>query len=120
VKLPTRLNKCPAKPECVAKIVFKDEDTGKLYRLDTKAKEFVPHVCTTKGASEFPTVAYASEWLNTETGKTRYLGPSRARSTVEKAPYDERFRKRGTDANPVWVLKGVFIVADLAWQRVED
>lgn len=119
MKLPTRLTKCPAKPECVAKIVFKDEDTGKLYRLDTKAKEFVPHVCSTSGASKLPNVAYASEWFNTETGKTRYLGPARSRSTVEKTPYDERFRKRGPDANQVWELKGVFITY-LAWSEVED
>lgn len=119
MNLPTRLNKCPAKPECVAKVVFRDEETGKLYRLDTKAKEFIPHVCTTKGSSEFPIIAYASAWLNKETGKTRYLGPARSRSTVEKSPYDDRYRKRGSDVNDVWDLKGLFI-AKLDWKRLEE
>lgn len=116
--VPERITKCPILPECVTKVLFKDSD-GNILRFDAKKQEFRPHVCSTKGASQFPSIAYGAKWYNKETQRFRYKGPERMRSTVETPPYDERFRKRGADANEVWEHKQTYI-AHLVWEPVED
>lgn len=117
--LPQRLSKCPKTPECAAKAVFQDED-GNLFRFAVKVQAFVPHVCSSSAnSSTKPVITYLAEWYNTDSKRTRWVGPDRMRRTVEKAPPDGRYRKRGSDNNPLWKLKKTY-VAELDWKPVKD
>lgn len=116
--MPKRLDKCPISPECVHRKLVQDPDTGKLYQID-KSGNFVTHVCTSKGThSNKPEVAYMGEWLNEETKRTRWIGPERMRKSAEKAPYDERYRKRGSKYTP-WKLVATYITK-FNWEKIED
>lgn len=117
MSIPKRLSKCPAARECSTGVVFQDEETGNLYRFDERTKKFIDHKCSTRNASEAPKLVFLGEWYNKETGRTRYLGPERMRKSVERAPNDEAYRKRGS--NPAWVHKQTFI-AELDWKPVKD
>lgn len=113
MKLPEKLNKCPKTPECSAKLLYRD-DEGNLYTLNIKGREFRPHICNTRNSGVKPSVAYLGEWYNKETKRTRWLGPERLRRTVEKPPYDERYRRRGSQETP-WILKRV-LISELDWK----
>lgn len=113
--VPERLTKCPLKPECVARVVYRDSETDEIYRLDMRSGEYVTHKCTTRG-SELPLVAFAAQWLNRKTGRTRWQGPTRTRESVLKPPYDERFRER--KANPDWEFVQLY-QTDLDWEPID-
>lgn len=115
MKLPEIITKCPISPECSAKKLYKDDD-GKIYRLDARKSEFIPHICNTRG-SEMPGLLFTGEWFNTATQRTRYVGPTRMRKSAEIPPTDSNYRKRG--GNPVWQLKDVW-VSETRWRKVGD
>lgn len=111
-----KLNRCPVQAGCAAKVLFRDKDTGNLYRLDARSQDFVPHECNTRNASKLPEFAYAAAWYNRETGRTRFIGPERLKRTVLKKPSDERYRRRG--GNDAWELKKIYETR-LDWKEVD-
>lgn len=118
LSMPKPLDKCPRTPECVSQVLYKD-DEGNLYRLDTKSREFVPHICSTKGASEKPRVVYLAEWRNIKTGRTRWVGPARMRKSVEIAPADGAYRRRGPNGTSDWEHVATFITVT-RWEAVKS
>lgn len=117
MNMPERLTSCPRSPECTMRVIYRDSE-GNLYRYDTHDNQFKPHRCSTV-ASEKPKMCYLAEWFNKESGRTRWVGPERMRKSAEKPPADEKYRRRGAGANPVWELKNIY-VSELNWKLVED
>jgi hypothetical protein len=109
-----RLDHCPVTPECVAKVLFLSED-GEVYRFSNHGNLFTKHICTTRNASQKPTIAYLGEWLNQRTGRTRWTGPFRMRRSAESPPYDKAFRRRSGGHEDAWKLKEVY-VAKTEWE----
>jgi hypothetical protein len=119
MSLPRKLDHCPRTPECMAKAVWIDDDTGSLFRMDGKHQAFVPHLCTVRG-SEKPKMVYLAEWYNTRTQRTRWVGPARMRSSVEKPPGDGIVRRpsRSQSADPQWVLRDTYVMEG-DWCRLD-
>lgn len=115
MNMPEKLGQCPVTPECTARKLYRDPE-GNVYRLDVKRGEFVSHACSVKG-SEKPALMYLGEWYNTVTKRTRWIGPTRLRSSAEKPPTDQRYRKRGS-AITEWVLVKVW-VTQADWNPVK-
>lgn len=113
MSLPEKLSKCPRTPECTAKKLYRDGDD--LYSVTAKG-ELVLHTCTTRG-SEKPKLAYLGIWYNKRTRRTRYVGPYRARISVEKAPNNFAGTKRNEPFEN-WVLQEV-LISELEWKTAE-
>lgn len=104
----TELGVCPKTPGCTAKRLFRNKETGELFRVDVRANRMVRHECRVLGG-KIPTVVYITEWFNSRTGKTRYTGPSRILRTSLTYPSDthsrpQEWRYRGSKTAKVdWV-----------------
>lgn len=99
--------KCPITPGCTAQRIFESDADGKMYSLLMDAKDFIEHSCRVRG-SEKPQVAYLGEWFNKRTNRTRWIGPARLETAVQRRPTDTH------SSDDDWVYKGAKI-SKLDW-----
>lgn len=117
--IPQKINFCPITPECSKHMLYIDvplEDVKPENVFAITRDGIIPHVCTIKNASAKPGYVYLSEWYNTRTRRTRYMGPFRTRAQSEKSPKDDKLdaNRRGSFYNE-WELKQVY-VAKPVWE----
>jgi len=110
---------CPITPECAAKKLFKSGD--KFYRYDTNTSRFVEHTCFTAGKdSRLPEVVYSGQWKNVRTGRMRYTGPFRGKTSALKPPPDGGWtRKKGTGKRGEWELIKI-MKSPVTWDEVTE
>lgn len=119
--LPKKLDHCPITPECVQRRLF--EQDGTIYRYDERRGLFVPHACTSRGTESVkPDMVFIAQWRNKRTGRTRWMGPTRMRKSVELPPSDNgkvSGRSRDQRLNE-WEHLGTFVARFPQWELVED
>lgn len=120
MSLPKELDHCPATPECTARKLYQTED-GKLFKYDLNTGKFKPHVCSANGiVSTLPRLVFSGEFLNLRTGRTRYTGPTRLRSSALKPPADSSPPKGAKyDKKSEWKLVQLHY-DELDWKPVKD
>lgn len=112
--LPEKLDKCPRSPECTAKKLYRDKETGHLFAVSAKG-ELIDHKCTVKDSAP-PKLAYLGVWYNQRTKRTRYVGPVRMRKSAEIPPNDYSGTKKNERGS--WKLQEVRI-SNLEWWPAE-
>lgn len=112
--LPEKLDKCPITPECTAKKLYRDKETGHLFVVSAHG-ELLDHKCTVRSSLP-PKVVYLGVWYNKRTKRTRYVGPQRMRKSVEIAPNDYSGTKKNEHGS--WMLQEVR-VSNLEWKTAE-
>lgn len=120
--MPIELDHCPLTPECAAKKLFQDRETGKLYQYDKRNSDFKEHKCTVFGTvSSLPKYVYVGVWKNLRTGRTRYNGPFRMKSSAMNPPPDGggTRRRKHDDRKVEWELVEL-MRSTPEWESVKD
>jgi hypothetical protein len=112
--MPQRIEHCPITPECSKRLLYIDAPleevkAGNVFAINAH-RELVPHVCTIMHASDKPGYVYLGVFLNSRTGRTRYMGPFRTRKQAEKTPKDDKLdpKRRGV-LSEEWTLKDTLV-----------
>lgn len=105
----TSLTKEPCKENihCKAKVWYID---GKPYSVSRDQKSLDLHECKSTPESTFPEKIYVGVFRNENTGRVRYVGPTKKEENARKVP--DSYRR--------WKLVEILMCAPEIWTPLED
>lgn len=112
-----KLDKCPINPACVKRRVFRD-DKGNIFTYNPRTGEFANHECNVI-ASELANVLWCGEWLNRDTGRTRYTLPSRKKSSA-KIPPSDNAKSKSKHSRSAWIFIQYRYVEIPEWKELKE